>query len=137
MAEENSPPLAAETAPGKTAAEAVQEAPQDDKHGAASGVVHEAAHAAATVEAEAVVAAAAAQKEAAKLAEESGERAAKKWLEGKITEIENAANARLEELKKWVADELAKIDGKKPAGSETAPPAPASGEPAKKRFRRI
>lgn len=130
-------------APEKTAAEATAEAGnKDDKHEAASAAVHEAAHAAANVEAQAATEGAKILAEAEKLAKEVGAKAAEKWAEAKLAELEKNSNARLEELKTWLEERIAKIEGKKPEEQ----PAPAAGgspesaprsEPAKKRYRRI
>jgi len=134
MAEESTPLLPAE----QTATEAAAGEPnkKDERAGAAEAIVHDAAHAAATVEAEAAIAAAKAEADAAKIAEASGERAAQKFLEAKLTEIETAANARIEGLKKWLDERLSAIEGKKtpkeePESAEGAaaaselPPVPA------------
>jgi hypothetical protein len=107
-----------------SAADAIADKPSDGKAGAAAEAVHEAAHAAAAVEADAVVAAAKVEEDANTIAEASGERAAKKYLEAKLAEIETAANSKIEGLKTWLDNRLKQIEGKKP---ETKP----EGEAAK------
>ena len=117
------------------------------------GVVRDAAHAAADVEADAVAAAAAAEREANKIAEVAGAKAAEKWLESKMQEIEAKATAAIAEVKKSFEDRLAAIEGKlKPAegkGTESGPnsqpdsvanekSAPvAQDEPPKRKVRRV
>lgn len=110
------------------------------------GVVRDAAHAAADVEADAVAAAAAAEREASKIAEVAGARAAEKWFESKMQEIEAKAAAAIAEVKKSFEDRLAAIEGKlKPAepkreeaSKPEEKPAPiASVEPPKRKVRRV
>ncbi len=137
--------------PVATAAEAAaRNDPKDAANNAAEMLVHDAAHAAATVEADAAIAAAKAQEDAAKIEKDAGARAAEKWLEARLVEIEDAGNKRMEGLKQWLDERLKQLEGKKPAEEKppaeaeppAAPPAapPASeppAAPAKKRYRMI
>ena len=110
------------------------------------GVVRDAAHAAADVEADAVAAAAAAEREASKIAEAAGAKAAEKWLESKMQEIEAKATAAIAEVKKSFEDRLAAIEGKlkpvepnplEPPKPEEKPALVAQGELPKRKVRRV
>lgn len=122
-----------ENAPAQPPAEKTPE----DKAAAAENAGAEAVAQAAQVEAEAVAQAAAAHKEAERIAEAAGERAAQKWLDSKLKEIEDAGNKRIEELRTWLDGRITEIQGKKPAekaaaeGAGTPQPAPETREPVR------
>jgi hypothetical protein len=102
---------------------------KEGKEQAAGEAGQQAVAEAAAIEGQAVAEAAAALKEAERIAEAAGERAAQKWLDAKLTEIENAANKRIEELKTWLEGRLTEIHAKKSGEGQTGESAPAAESP--------